>query len=149
MPVLLAALIAKAKLDKYQAIIKAEQEKQAILKAEQEKQAEREMGIDLCANANTKQMIKEYLAEVGVGNIQSLSRDQADTLRGKVKPKCHKGHTINSWYSYGTYKCDSGRAGDRCFKQQNYMICCADQGCGGATHSNYFFFCSACAYSGE
>ncbi len=108
------------------------------------------MGIDLCANANTKQVIKQYLAEVGVGNIQSLDANQADTLRDKVKPKCHKGHNINHCNWNGTFKCDSGRAGDRCFKQQpNYMIRCANQGCGGATRSDYFLFCSACAYSGQ
>ncbi len=54
------------------------------------------MGIDLCANANTKQAIKQYLAEVGVGNIQSLDGNQARALRDKVQPKCHKGHIINS-----------------------------------------------------
>ena len=107
------------------------------------------MGIDLCANANTKQVIKQYLSEVGMGNIQSLSYDQALTLRDKVKPKCHKGHTINDYGNIGTLKCDSGRAGDRCFKQQNYMITCYGQGCGGASDSRWFFFCSACLYSGE
>ena len=106
------------------------------------------MGIDLCANANTKQVIKQYLAECKVGNIQSLSLTQAVALRDKVKPKCNQGHIINFCWS-GTYKCDSGRAGDRCFKQQNYMINCNSQGCGGATHSHSFYFCSACLYSGE
>ncbi len=85
---------------------------------------EREMGIDLCANANTKQAIKQYLTEQGVGNIQSLSRDQARALRGKVNPKCHKGHNPNH-HNTGTVKCDSGRAGDRCSKQQpNYIMSC-------------------------
>ena len=79
-----------------EAILKAEQEKQAaILKADPEKQAEREMGIDLCANANTKQVIKQYLAEARVGNIQSLSFSHAWALLHRVLPKCHKGHTIN------------------------------------------------------
>ena len=108
------------------------------------------MGIDLCANANTKQAIKQYLGEVGVGNIQSLSSDQARALRDKVKPKCHKGHTINNCTGVSTCNCDSGRAGDRCFKQQHpYMIMCYNQGCGGATRSDRFLFCSACLYSGQ
>jgi len=51
---------------------------------EQEKLAEFWMGIDLCSNANTKQVIKQYLTEVGVGNIQALSYNQTGILMLRV-----------------------------------------------------------------
>ena len=73
------------------------------------------MGIQSCQEA-TKGVIREFLHSKGKANISKLDYNQKIELsRDIVKPKCHKGHTINHCDS-GTYKCDSGRSGDKCLK---------------------------------
>ncbi len=59
---------------KAKAILEAEAKAKAIL------EAEKALGIDICSNPSTKQQIKEYLTEIGVPNIQSLTDSQAVKL---------------------------------------------------------------------
>ena len=74
------------------------------------------MGIESCTEG-TKQLIRAYLSEIGKTKIHPLDRDQTKTLKDRVKPKCPKGHEFYPGNSGGTsYKCDSGRSGDRCLK---------------------------------
>ena len=74
------------------------------------------MGIESCTEG-TKQLIRAYLSEIGKTKIHPLDQKQTKALKDRVKPKCPKGHEF--WPNAGgdnTYKCDSGRSGDRCLK---------------------------------
>ncbi len=110
------------------------------------------MGINNCTPA-TRKIIREYLVSVGKAKLTNIDHyTQADHLRQQIKPKCHKGHVINSYGSGGPFQCDSGRSGAACLKQMNVNIHCFNQGRSGSDNmfgSNHCFFCLPCGFHSQ
>jgi hypothetical protein len=87
------------------------------------------MGIESCTEG-TKQLIRTYLSEIGKTKIHPLNGGQTTILKDRVKIKCPKGHEFYPDAAPSTFKCDSGRSGDRCLKQHNNILYCYNKGCG-------------------
>ena len=108
------------------------------------------MGIENCTEG-TKQKIRAYLSEIGKTKIHPLDYYQTSALCERVKIKCPKGHEFYD-ATPSSYKCDSGRSGDRCLKEHENILYCQSKGCTGSDPNhgtNTFFMCQMCAYWGQ